>query len=230
MRFLLLSLLSFASTLLAQSPPTKTGSESPTAGAQDPYTKAAAKAMEAAGIVAYGPFPWANNLRTEDVDRVLGENRIRWIETAHFLIGSTLEATNAPGEAEARQLMNADLASMRKRHVKFPARASKMDAWLRLHLYAHRAEALYAEYAELVGHPADAPTHLGMKNKFPLLLLQKRSDVARYLDRFCGSKGQGTQRCQYPLTDQTGFVLSAEGQEPFDEATRRPCTRTSAIS
>jgi hypothetical protein len=217
MRCLLLFL--FTASLLPAQSSGKGAPEPATAATNDPYTGGVAKAMATACVVAYGPFAWANNLRTTDVDKLLGENRIRWIETAHFLIGSTLGTANAPEEAEARRIMNADLARMKKRHGRFPDRASKIDPWLRLHLYAHRAEELYAEFAQLTGHPPGSPTHLGKKGKFPLLLLNKRSDVARYLDRFCGMKSEMTQRCHYPSSDQCGFVLTAEGQDPYDEAT-----------
>ncbi len=207
------SVLAASAAVLAQSP------AAPVPGAADPYTGGVPKAMQAAGVVAYGPFPWANDLRTEDVDKVLGENRIRWIETEHFVIGSTLATANAPANGDARKAGNADLARMKKRHGRFPDRASKIDPWLRLHLYAHRAEQLYAELATLVGHDDASGTHLGQKGKFALLLLQRRSDVARYLDRFCGMRSQMSQRCSYPATGQSGFVLGAEGDDPYDEAT-----------
>jgi hypothetical protein len=207
--------------LLAQAPPPDTSAKDaalPTAGAKDPYTGGAAKAMQAAGVLAYGPFVWANDQRTEDVERVLGENRIRWIETEHFLIGCTLGTATAPEDAEARKLTNAELARMRKRHPRFPDRASRIDPWLRLHLYAYRAEQLYGEFATLIAHAEDG-THLGQKGKFPILLFQKKSDVARYLDRFCGIKSEMSQRCSYPATRQQGLVLGAEGEDPYDEAT-----------
>lgn len=211
-RVLVLSLLTTASAAAQRA------SEPPTAASQDPYTRGEAKAMQSAGVLAYGPFPWTATVRTEDVDKVLGERRIRWIETAHFVLGSTLPAANAPAEPDARKRMNTELARMRKRHGKFPERASKLDPWLRLHLYAHRLEELYAEMAQLVGHDPAAPTHLGQSGKFPVLLLQKKSDAARYLDRFCGFQSQTSQRCEYG-TGQRGFVLVAEGDEPYDEAT-----------
>jgi hypothetical protein len=190
----------------------------PTAGARDPYTRAEPELMTAAGVLAYGPFVWAGTVRTDDVDRVLGEHRIRWLETAHFRIGSTLATADPPADAGARRLLNAELAGMRKRHGKYPDRASKLDPWLRVHLCAQRLEMLYAELAQLVGHDEQSGTHLGQQGKFPVLLLQKQSDAARYFDRFCGVKSQMSQRCDYGGT-QRGFVLVAEGEEPYDEAT-----------
>lgn len=189
------------------------------AGPKDPFTGGDPKAMAAAGIVAYGPFVWADNLRTEDVEKVLGENRIRWIETAHFLIGCNLGTAGMPDEADARKMLNGELARMKKRFAKFPDRASKLEPWLRLHLYAQRAEELYAEFARLVGHDDKSNTHLGQAGKFPILLFQKKSDLARYLDRFCDSKSQTGQRHFYGKTQQRGFVLAAEWDEVHDEPT-----------
>lgn len=188
------------------------------AGATDPFTGGEPKAMQAAGIVAYGPFPWANQQRTEDVDKVLGTNRLVWIETAHFLIGCSLAGAAMPEEPEARKFVNAELQRLNKRWSKFPPRASKLDPWLRLHLYALRAEELYAEFAKLVGHDDASGTHLGQKGKFALLLLQKKSDLVRYHDRFCASKSEMSQRHYYDKTGQYGFVLTPEGDEVRDEA------------
>lgn len=189
------------------------------AGPKDPFTGGEAKAMQQAGVLAYGPFVWANNLRTEDVEKVLGEGRIRWIETPHFLIGCNLGTAQPPEDAEARKLLNGEMARMKKRFAKFPDRASKIEPWLRLHLYAQRCEELYAEFAKLVGHDEASGTHLGSKGKFAILLFQKKSDLARYLDRFCGIKSETGQRTHYAATQQLGFALAAEGDEPRDEAT-----------
>ncbi len=53
-------------------PPAKEEDEIAKLGPLDPYTGGDAAAMAAAGIVSYGPFPWADSHRTEDIDRVLG--------------------------------------------------------------------------------------------------------------------------------------------------------------
>lgn len=220
-RSLSILLLTSSALLLAQSPApgtTKDDEDVVKAGPKDPFTGAEPKAMAAAGVIAYGPFVWADDLRTEDVEKVLGEGRIRWLETPHFLIGCNLGTTGMPEEADARKMLNAELARMKKRHPKFPERASKLEPWLRLHLYAQRAEELYAEFAKLVSHDDTTGTHLGQARKFPILLFQKKSDVARYLDRFCNSKSEMSQRHFYGKTSQRGLVLGAEADEVRDEA------------
>ena len=218
----LLALLLSGSALLhaqKQAPgTTKDDEDVVKAGPKDPFTQADPKAMASAGVVAYGPFVWADQLRTEDVEKVLGPGRFLWLETAHFLIGFNLATTALPEDAEARKLTNAELQRMHKRFAKFPERASKIEPWLRLHLYAQRAEELYAEFQKLIGHDDASGTFLGQKGKFPLLLFQKRSDLARYLDRFCGKQSQMSQRHYYGKTGQHGFVLAAEADEPRDDA------------
>lgn len=206
----------WCSALLCGQNPDK--GDPPRTGATDPFTGGEPKAMQAAGIVAYGPFPWANQQRTEDVDKVLGTSRLIWIETAHFVIGCSLAPAGMPEEPEARKFVNGELVRLNKRWSKFPARASRLDPWLRVHLYAARAEELYAEFARLTGHDAASGTHLGQKGKFALLLLQKKADLVRYHDRFCNSKSEMSQRHYYDKTDQHGFVLTPEGDELRDEA------------
>lgn len=220
-RTLSVLLLASSSLLIAQAAPgtTKDDEDIVKAGPKDPFTGGDPKAMQAAGVVAYGPLMWADNLRTEDIEKVLGEGRIRWMETPHFLFGFTLSTATPPDEAEPRKLLNADLQRMKKRFAKFPDRASKLEPWLRLHLYAHRAEELYTQFATMFGHDDKSGTFLGQRGKFPILLFQRKSDVARFLDRFCGRKSEVSQRHYYGTTGQNGFVLTAEGDEPRDEAT-----------
>jgi hypothetical protein len=185
---------------------------------EDPFTQRDPKLMAQAGVIAQGPMLWTSNLRTDDLEQVLGQHRIRWIETAHFRIGSNFPATTAPDDGEARKQWNEEFERMSKRCAKFPARTSKVDPWLRLHLYAQRAEETYAEFATLVGYEHKPGLYYGQKDKIPLLLFEKRSDLARLLDRFCGIKSESSQRCRYAKSGMTGLVIAAEADEPRDDA------------
>jgi hypothetical protein len=188
------------------------------AGPKDPFTAGEEKAMQALGVVSYGPLPWADGLRTTDVEKVLGENRVLWLETAHFRIGCGLGTSGSPDDPEVRKLLNAEMQRLNKRWSKVPARASKLSPWLRLHLYAQRAEELYAEFAQLVGHDEASGTFLGQPDKFLILLFQRKSDLARYLDRFCGREGEQSQRHFHSKSRQNAVLISAEADEPRDEA------------
>jgi hypothetical protein len=199
-------------------PPAGDGEDIQKAAKKDPFTGAEPKAMAAAGVTAYGSMMWAGGFRTDDVDKVLGPGRVLWLETAHFRIGYNLATAAPPEDPEARKGLGADLGRMKKRHPRFPERAGKLEPWLRLHLYAHRAEEMYADVAALVGHDDKSGTFLGQKDKFALALFQKKSDLARYLDRFCGQKGDDGRRVHFASTGQHGIAMAAEGDEPRDEA------------
>ena len=82
-------------------PPPKDDDEILKLGRIDPYTGGDAAAMALAGVVAYGPFAWADHVTTADVDRVLGEKRFLWLETAHFRIGSSMPSIGWPEDNDA---------------------------------------------------------------------------------------------------------------------------------
>jgi len=199
-------------------PPAGDGEDILKAAKKELFTGAEPKAMATAGVTAYGSMMWAGGFRTDDVDKVLGPGRVMWLETAHFRIGYSLATAAPPEDPEARKGLAADLGRMKKRHPRFPERAGKLEPWLRLHLYAHRAEEMYAEVAALVGHDDKSGTFLGQKDKFALALFQKKSDLARYLDRFCGQKGDDGRRVHFASSGQHGIAMAAEGDEPRDEA------------
>jgi hypothetical protein len=209
-------------------PPTKDDDEILKLGPVDPYTGKDAAAMSAAGIVAYGPFLWADNFSTTDVDNVLGERRVLWMETAHFRLGVTLKSANWPEEPDQRKALQEELRVLHKRVPKIPEKPKKLDPWIRLHLYAQRVEAAYAEFQKLIGvtdadFPAKGPkpregAYLGLPDKFLLLVFQKKSDMARYMDRFCGRKDDTSCRFFHQKTFQMLACVAAEGLEGFNEA------------
>lgn len=217
LRSLLLSLLVLGALPAQEDEPTRDDEDVTKEGPVDPFTKAEEKGMQALGVVAYGPFEWADSLRTTDLEKVLGENRILWLETPHFRIGCNLAGVRMPSEAKARKLVGEERKRLAKKWAKIPAGGSKISPWLRLHLYAQRCEEIYADYAQLIGHPLDAETHLGKKHKFLVLLFQKRSDLARYLDRFCGKRSEQSQRHLHG-SGHYSIVVSAERDETDDPA------------
>jgi hypothetical protein len=207
--------------------PGKEDEEIRAAGPVDPYTGGDAARMQAAGVHAYGPMPWADFLTTADIDKVLGENRILWLETAHFRIGSTFRTVAWPSESEKRKALQAEIKQLRRKLPKLPEKPKRIDPWLRLHLYAQRVERCYADLQRLLGvTDADFPARgkgpgegafLGQPDKFLLLLFQKKSDMARYLDRFCGLQAETSMRYCHPKTHQMVACVSAEGLEGFDD-------------
>jgi hypothetical protein len=209
-------------------PPPKDDDEILKLGRIDPYTGGDAAAMAQAGVVGYGPFAWADHVTTADVDRVLGEKRFLWLETAHFRIGSSMPSIGWPEDNDARKQLQEEIKALRKKLPKVPERPKKLDPWLRLHLAAHRCEKGYGEYQQLVGvtdadfaRNGSQPPHgafLGLPGKFLLLQCQKKSDMARYVDRFCGAKEDTSTRHYHAQTFQMVHAMSAEGLEGFDES------------
>ena len=215
--------------LPAQQPPqpgtTKEDDDVLKAGPKDPYTGQDPAAMAAAGIVRYGPFPWADFKTTTDIDRVLGEGRVLWLETAHFRIGCNLKTLPMPQEQEPRKVLLDQIRTLRKKLPKVPEKPKKLDPWLWLHLNAQRAEALYAEIATLLGVTdqtftgKEIPTgpFLGLPDKYLILLFQKKSDMARYMERFCSVQADKSYRHYHVQTFQLLTCMAVEGFETFDD-------------
>lgn len=213
--------------LSAQDPAPAGKEDEPGAVAVDPYTGGDAKLMASAGVVAYAPFPWADGIRTADIDRVLGDKRVLWLETAHFRIGSSLKSLPLPQDNEHRKQLLDEIKELRGKLPKVPERPKRLDPWLRLHLCAQRAEAVYADFLAMLGRtdkdfPVTGPqpgqgAFLGMPDKYLLLVFQKPSDLSRYLDRFCGLRGEEPTRHYHLKSHQLVAVLAAEGMENFDD-------------
>jgi hypothetical protein len=222
------ALLLFAAVLPAQDKPGKDDDEVQKLGPVDPYTGGDATLMAAAGVVGYGPFPWADNHRTEDIDRVLGANRVLWLETAHFRIGFNMKSVAWPEEAAAKKALQEEIKALRKKLPKVPEKPKRLDPWLRLHLAAQRCEKAYADLQQLIGvTDADFPArgntpgqgaYLGMPGKFLLLAFQKKSDLARYMDRFCNRKEDTSARHYHDKSCQLLLAVAAEALENFDES------------
>ena len=216
-----LLLIGGASVLIAQKktePRPAKGSVLAKEGLTDPYTDEDPKLMERLGIAGDGPLVWANHKRTTDVDKVLGEGRVLWMETEHFKIGCNLGFAGAPKDSVARRQLKAEMKRLNKKCSKIPASKSKMGPWLRLHVYAQRAEDLLAEFSALSGHDL-AGKQLGQKEKLLLVLFEKKSDLARYMDVFGGRRSTLTQRLHH-ATGHYSVVLTAQGDDgPRDSET-----------
>ena len=182
--------------------------------------------MKKLGVVRYGPFPWADHFSTTDIDKVLGPDRIIWMETEHFRIGLNLKTGPLPEDSQERKALNLECAALNKLCRKIPKKARKLGPWLRIHLYAQRCEQAYAEFSKLVGvtdktFQADSKVigkgpYLGLPDKFLLLMFQKKSDMARYMKHFCNTEADESMRFYHKTTGQMVLAISQEGMEGFD--------------
>lgn len=217
-----------AAPCLAQTPEpgtTKEDEDVVKAGKEDPFTKQDPELMKQAGIVSYGPFPWADFKTNEDIEVVLGKGRFLWMETEHFRIGLNFKTVSWPEGQDKRKHLKAEIKEIRKRLRKFPEKPKKLTPWVRLHLYAYRLEKLYDDAQELLGvTDADFGTgqqppggkYLGMGDKYLVLLFQKKSDLARYFERFCDFKADTSMRWYHIKTHQMVAAVAAEGLEDYD--------------
>lgn len=222
----LMCLLASAAALAQDKPASKDEDEIKKAGPVDPFTGNDKALMAAASIVGYGPFPWADGQRTTDVDRVLGEGRVLWVETEHFRIGYNMKGIAWPEDAAAKKALGEEIKLLRKKLPKIPEKPKRIEPWLRVHLAVQRCEKAYGEFLQLV-EATDADfaktgegsgPYLGLPDKFLVLLFQKKSDLARYLDRFCNQKSDTSMRIYHDKSRQMLFAMAAEGLEGFDES------------
>jgi len=151
----------------------------------DPYTKGDPEVMAKLGYVKFGPFRWTKTAFTGEVCETLGNPPALWVETAHFRIGSTLGTYRPGADRLEREKIKLELARLKKKlgRARFPKK--DLDPWLRLHLYAQRAEDLYSQFQEdFELEPADFEDKgefLGVEHKFLLLLCQRKSELGRYI-------------------------------------------------
>lgn len=184
----------------------------------DPYTKNDPAALKKAGYVRYGPFPFgefgSKLIDTAYVDKHLSYAKIRWVETAHFRIGTTLPSWPVPADLWTRKKIRAELTRLKVKIPKVNPRTRSLDPWLRLHLTAQRMEEHYAEMQDWLGvQDADFPKntkarkygetymgegkYLGMPSKYMLLVTDKGNTYLDYLRNFTGLQSKFGQRWHF---------------------------------
>lgn len=172
--------------------------------AADPYTAGASEALDKAGYQSFGPFAFGNHHSTDDVRRLLPDEQLRWVETKHFRIGCALPPAPVAGAKAWQDRLRVDLQRLAQRVPGVDPKTKVLDAWLRVHLVAQRAEDVYAEVLTMLARKADgfpmAPGHepragseflglgpfLGMGDKFTILLVQKGASLAKYTAAYHG--------------------------------------------
>ena len=195
----------------------------------DTYTLRDPKAMRRLGYKSFGPFPWGDDHSTELIEQRLGSTvRLRWVETRHFRIGSSLPAwkpTSGRGKkrkAVAKQLRS-ELVELAKTlpHLK-PKRIKVWDPWLRLHVYAMRLERQRAEFLRRLGpqrvrsatanQPGNKWDHRGLPPKFAVLLLGTTAQLEAYLAQFLQLRQKFGTRHVFRKNNTPLFVTTAANQ------------------
>jgi hypothetical protein len=160
---------------------------------EDPYTLGDPKALEQAGYVKIGACEFAPGINASQIEHALAlEQRICWIETAHFKLGIELPATKAA--LQEKKGLQEELERLKKRLPRVRT-SGVVDGWTRAHLCAQRAEELYADFVKRFAIdeaqlPKDAP-YLGMKSKYAILLFIKESSLGTFAQTFLKREVKG---------------------------------------
>lgn len=196
----------------------RSGAEADDAWREDPYTTAEPDGLARAGYVALGRLQFAGAQETPQIEHILGEDvKMLWVETAHFQIGCSLPPYLIQRtEWDEKAKIQAELARLKKKLPKIDAKATRLDRWTRLHLFAQRAEDLYAQFAQRLrvddsSFPADRAAaelpgamgqgpYLGQPAKFSVLLVQKASTFGTYWRTYVGGEADSPRRWNFVAT------------------------------
>ena len=179
----------------------------------DPYTEGEKERMALLGYTTFGPFQWKGGDSTTLVQQNLGDMPMLFVETEHFRIASSLTSYTIPNDKEEKDRIKDELKALKKKlGNKFKPPKKKLDPWLRLHLYAQRAEALYDQFLEDFGltekHFEDLGPNLGSNGKFYLLLCQRKSEYSRHMKTYCDIEIEEHYRWNWD--DSFGFGANME--------------------
>ncbi|MEL6430048.1 MAG: hypothetical protein AAFU73_05840 [Planctomycetota bacterium] len=196
--------------------------------AVDPHTEGDAALLANLGYEAVGNFIWQGGEFTDYVKETMGGTDVLFVETKHFVIGSSLVTYRVPGDRQEKEKLEAEFEVFEERLGKKKWKAPKrdVDPWLRLHLYAQRSEALYTEFVEAFGLPDDGATengpHLGHEQKFKLLVCERKSELGRYLRAYESGVNDFSFRSGSPKKGMF-FGLNAEVlRQGFDDLASEP--------
>ena len=119
----------------------------------DPYTNNEPEAYKAAGYERFHRVMIHEDLSVTEVMQVLGEGlEMIWVETEHFVIGSTLPKYKLPGDKILKERVAEEYERLREVLPEIPKKAPRtLDRWLRVHLYAMRCEEVYDRVQEILG-------------------------------------------------------------------------------
>lgn len=211
----------------------------------DPYTKNDPKAMKRAGYVAFHPFEFGEHsgkaVSTEMIEQNIGKAKIRWVETQHFKIGSTLPSFTIPAsDRKLKVKLRGELERLAKKLPRIKTNARKLDPWLRVHIFAQRCEDVYADFSKRLGVTDDSfpkkrnallkngkywgeGIYLGQPEKFTLLMFEKTSDFMRYLSLFIGKTQEFAQRWNFKRTGSQLLATSMELESRLKHDTGMHC-------
>ena len=181
--------------------------------AVDPYTRGDPDELARAGYLTLGPLRFGRDT-SQTVQSHLGDVPMLWVETEHFRLGSSLQEYKPVEPVEVDEL-KLELAELAQTLARVPAKPKKLDPWLRLHLFAQRLERLHDELNARLRLGTTAPDGRkvplpAMREKFLVLLTQKKSTLARFTSEYCGMEQENSLQYYFPDLGTLFFGLSDE--------------------
>lgn len=163
-----------------------------------PYTNGDAALERKLGYTRVGEIHWRGSEDSRTVQQNMGGIPMIFVETEHYRIGSSLTTYKLPNDREERARLKEELARLEAKLGRLKAPRGELDPWLRVHLYAQRAEDFYRQFHEdwgiEVGDYSAKGPHLGFPNKHLLLLCERKSEFGRYLKIYENSELEYTYR------------------------------------
>jgi hypothetical protein len=190
-----------------------------------PYCRGDDARLKAAGLVSHGGFVFGTADNTAQVDALLPECEIRWLETANFRIGFGLGAWKVRTEDKKRTV--AELTRLKQFFPDVKPDTPILDPWLRTHLYAQRAEDQHVRFLALVqaqdlvfptaratfngegAYMGEGP-YLGQPRKYEFLVVPTISSSVAFLTEHCGIQSRKAQRWHYTQLGSIALICSAE--------------------
>jgi hypothetical protein len=186
-----------------------------------PWCKNDPEVMKKAGIVSHGPIPIGAHGSASIVETLPAGEWV-FLETAHLRWASSLGATSI--ELEDKKRIAAELARLHALLPSVPIDARRLDPFLRLHLFAMKAEEEYARFQKLLGvtdadfpesRRADKPfmgdgKYLGEKEKYEVLLHAQRATHNLFTQDLAGVKVTGALRYHSPTAHKILISVPAE--------------------
>lgn len=181
----------------------------------DPYTQGEAAAVGRLGYRSLGPFPFMGPHRTDTVALELGGVPVLFVETEHFRIATTLTSYAYRSDRDEKEKLEEELERFEERLGDFDqVKRKTLDPWLRLHLFAQRAEEAFDAFVEWFDIEPDDYSiwgpHLGQREKYVVVLCQRQSEYGRFLRRFLGVDAPMSYRW-YVDGGGMGLAIDVEG-------------------
>lgn len=218
-----LALAALASALVAL--PAAAQKKKATDPSECPYCHNDPALLKAAGLVSHGGFVFGKAESTVQVDELLPECEIRWLESEHFRIGFGLGAWKVKLEDKKKTV--AELTKLKQFFPEIKPDTGILDPWLRTHIYAQRAEEIYTRFLELMNaqntvFPAASGTwtagatymgegpYLGQLRKYEFFVVPTINSSVAFLKEHCGVQVRKSQRWHYTTLGSIALICSAE--------------------